>query len=122
MSALRIRCLLPGLVVSVLLVGVGFVTGEGLPAMPPARPVLALVYLIFGAVVGYSAYTYLLARVRPALATSYAYVNPIVAVLLGSLLAGEHLGLMGLAALLLIVLGVGLTVFAKSPKEGKTRP
>jgi len=105
----------------VLLLGMGIVTGEGLHAVPSGRALLAFVYLVFGAVIGYSAYTYLLARVRPALATSYAYVNPVVAVLLGSLLAGEKLGLMGLAALLLIVLGVGLTVFAKSPNAGKGR-
>lgn len=60
-------------------------------------------------------------HVRPALATSYAYVNPVIAVLLGSLLAGERLGLMGLIALLLIVLGVGLTAFAKSPRGKEVR-
>jgi len=102
-----------------LLLGMGLATGEHLPLPPHARPALAFVYLVFGAVAGYSAYAYLLAHVRPALATSYAYVNPVVAVLLGSLLAGERLGLMGLAALLLIVLGVGLTAFAKSPKGAK---
>jgi drug/metabolite transporter (DMT)-like permease len=53
--------------------------------------------------------------VRPALATSYAYVNPVVAVALGALLAGERLGAQGLAALVLIVLGVGLTALAKPP-------
>ena len=102
-----------------LLLGVGLVTGEHLHLPPHTRPLLAFVYLVFGAVAGYSAYAYLLAHVRPALATSYAYVNPIIAVLLGSLLAGERLGLMGLTALLLIVLGVGLTAFAKSPYRGK---
>ena len=103
----------------VLLLGVGAATGEHLHGLPPTRPLLAFVYLVFGAVAGYSAYAYLLAHVRPALATSYAYVNPVVAVLLGALLAGEKLGLMGIAALLLIVLGVGLTAFAKSPSWGK---
>ena len=81
------------------------------------HPLLAFAYLVFAAVVGYSAYAYLLARVRPALATSYAYVNPIIAVGLGALLAGEHLSMAGFAALALIVLGVGLTAFARTPKE-----
>ena len=104
----------------VLLLGVGAATGEHLHGLPAMRPLLAFVYLIFGAVAGYSAYAYLLGHVRPALATSYAYVNPVVAVLLGSLLAGEKLGLMGMAALVLIVLGVGLTAFAKSPGKERT--
>lgn len=104
-----------------LLLGVGLMTGEHLQGSPHARPLLAFIYLVFGAVAGYSAYAYLLAHVRPTLATSYAYVNPVVAVLLGSVLAGERLGLMGLAALLLIVLGVGLTAFAKSPKAERGR-
>lgn len=103
-----------------LLLGVGAVTGEHLHGLPPVRPLLAFAYLVFGAVAGYSAYAYLLGHVRPALATSYAYVNPIVAVILGSLLAGETLGLMGAVSLLLIVLGVGLTAFAKSPKGEKS--
>ena len=104
-----------------LLLGVGLMTGEHLQGSPHARPLLAFIYLVFGAVAGYSAYAYLLAHVRPTLATSYAYVNPVVAVLLGSVLAGERLGLMGLAALLLIVLGVGLIAFAKSPKAERRR-
>lgn len=104
----------------VLLTVVGLGTGERLHGLPPVRPLLAFVYLIFGAVIGYSAYMYLLSRVRPALATSYAYVNPVIAVMLGALLAGERISVMGLIALVLILLGVGLTAFAKSPQEGKS--
>ncbi|HZI15135.1 MAG TPA: drug/metabolite exporter YedA [Myxococcus sp.] len=64
--------------------------GEGLPAMPGTRAALSYVYLvIFGSLVGYSAYGYLLRNARPSLATSYAYVNPVVAVFLGGVLAGE---------------------------------
>ena len=99
----------------VLLLAVSAVRGEHLHGLP-LRPLLAFVYLVFAAVVGYSAYAYLLAHVRPALATSYAYVNPVIAVGLGALLAGEHLSIAGFAALALIVLGVCLAAFAKSPK------
>ena len=64
--------------------------GEGLPAMPGPRAALSYVYLvIFGSLVGYSAYGYLLRNARPSVATSYAYVNPVVAVFLGGVLAGE---------------------------------
>src|SRR6185436_695811 len=53
---------------------------------------LSLAYLItFGSLIGYSAYVWLL-RVRPATQVStYAYVNPVVAVLLGVFFAGEHM-------------------------------
>lgn len=100
----------------VLLLVVGGVTGEHLRALPHERPALALVYLVFGAIVGYSAYVYLLPRVRPALSASYAYVNPVIAVLLGAAILGEQLSRTGLMALLLILLGVGLTAFARAPK------
>ncbi|WP_407692898.1 drug/metabolite exporter YedA [Pyxidicoccus xibeiensis] len=75
----------------VFMLGVGLVLGEQLPTvMPGARAVGAWFYLVvFGSLVGYSAYGYLLRHARPALATSYAYVNPVVAVFLGSVLAGE---------------------------------
>src|SRR3989442_8969106 len=54
--------------------------GERVSAVPTARATLALAYLIVaGSIVGYSAYQYLLSRVRPTLAASYAYVNPVVA-------------------------------------------
>jgi drug/metabolite transporter (DMT)-like permease len=68
--------------------------GEHLPtAMPGPRAVFAYFYLVtFGSLVGYSAYGYLLRHARPALATSYAYVNPVVAVFLGGVLAGETMG------------------------------
>jgi len=53
---------------------------------------LALLYLmVFGSIIGYSAYVWLLRVVSPAHVSTYAYVNPIVAVLLGWALAGEAL-------------------------------
>jgi len=58
-----------------------------------ARSAIALAYLVvFGSIIGYSAYIYVLKHARPALASTYAYVNPIIAVLLGWLLAGEKMG------------------------------
>ena len=51
---------------------------------PSAASLWALAYLtVFGSLLAYSAYMYLVAHTRPALATSYAYVNPVVAVALG---------------------------------------
>ena len=69
-----------------------FTLGERLTALPAPRALLAFGYLVvFGSLVAFSAYGYLLRNARPALATSYAYVNPMVAVLLGTFLAGESL-------------------------------
>ena len=45
---------------------------------------------LFGSIVGFSAYVWLLHHVRPALATSYAYVNPAIAVLLGTVVLHER--------------------------------
>jgi drug/metabolite transporter (DMT)-like permease len=74
-----------------------------------ARSVVAVLYLIvFGSLIGYSAYIWLLRVSTPAKVATYAYVNPVVAVLLGSLFAGEALtGRMMLAAAV-IVTGVAV--------------
>jgi drug/metabolite transporter (DMT)-like permease len=60
--------------------------------------------------VAFSAYLYLLRRVRPALATSYAYVNPVVAVALGVGLAQEPISWVGIVAMAIIISAVGLVV------------
>ena len=101
---------------SVALLLVGFGTGERLPAHPSLHATLAVVYLaLFGSIVAFSAYLYVLKHARPALATSYAYVNPPVAVLFGVLLAGEHVGTFDLAGMAIILLGVAVITLAKKP-------
>jgi len=93
----------------VLLFVVGFATGEHMTSMPGPGPLAAMVYLIIGgSLIAFSAYGYLLRNVRPALATSYAYVNPLVAVGLGVALAGEQITMIGILAMLTILSGVGL--------------
>lgn len=82
-------------------------SGESLPHVLPVRAVLAWAYLVvLGSLVGFSAYVYLLRTTRPAVAMSYAYVNPVVAVLVGALLGGEHIGWPTIAATALIAAGV----------------
>jgi drug/metabolite transporter (DMT)-like permease len=77
--------------------------------------IFALVYLIvFGSLVAFTAYSWLLQNVTPARATTYAYVNPVVAVLLGWLFAGEPLTLRMLVAAIVIVGSVALiTTFGR---------
>ncbi len=88
--------------------------GEHLPSQPTLRSSLAIAYLaVFGSIIAFSAYLYVLKRARPALATSYAYVNPPVAVLLGVLLAGEHIGSLDLLGMAVIVCGVVVITLTK---------
>jgi drug/metabolite transporter (DMT)-like permease len=92
---------------SLVLLVFAILSGEQLPVHPTLRATLAIAYLaVFGSIVAFSAYLYVLHRARPAVATSYAYVNPPVAVLLGVLLAGEHVGALDLAGMAVIVFGV----------------
>ena len=101
---------------SVALLLVGFASGEHLPAHPTVRATAAVVYLAaFGSIIAFSAYLYVLKHARPALATSYAYVNPPVAVLFGVLLAGEHVGPSDLTGMAIILLGVCVITLAKKP-------
>jgi drug/metabolite transporter (DMT)-like permease len=80
----------------------------------------ALLYLIFlGSLVAYSAYLWLLRHVNPTWVSTYAFVNPIVAVILGWLLAGEQLTPMaGVAAVIIVV---SIAVMTLSPKTKPKR-
>jgi drug/metabolite transporter (DMT)-like permease len=74
---------------------VGLAAGEGAnlhPAAVTLKSLVALAYLIvFGSLLGFSAYVWLLKVTTPARASTYAFVNPVIAVLLGWALAGEAL-------------------------------
>jgi drug/metabolite transporter (DMT)-like permease len=85
-----------------------------LPAHPSLHATAAAAYLVvFGSLIAFSAYLYVLKHARPAFATSYAYVNPPVAVLFGVLLLGETVGPYDLAGMAVILLGVGIITFAR---------
>ena len=75
----------------------------------------AFVYLlVFGSLVGYTAYSWLLNNVTPESAATYGYVNPVVAVLLGWLVAGEAITLrMIVAAAIIIASVVLITTFGR---------
>lgn len=86
------------------LLACGLLSGERITHWPSLTGWLVLGYLIvFGSIVAFNAYMYLLKHVRPAAATSYAYVNPVVAVLLGITFAGERIGGWEVVAMLVIV-------------------
>ncbi|MFZ5444051.1 MAG: drug/metabolite exporter YedA [Myxococcota bacterium] len=92
----------------VVMAFVSFFAGEQVPVSPPIESVLAWAYLgVFGSLVAYSAYTYLLEHTRPAVATSYSYVNPAIAVAIGVAMGGEKAGL---EVVLSVAFIVGATV------------
>ncbi|TCQ93026.1 MULTISPECIES: drug/metabolite exporter YedA [Rahnella] len=102
------------IIAGVVLLVASRVTGEHLTVTPSLHGFLALGYLVvFGSMIAISAYMFLLKTVRPAVATSYAYVNPIVAVLLGITFAGESLSPVEWVALGVILCAVLLVTLGK---------
>lgn len=90
-----------------VMIGLALVRGERPVGPPTSASIGALVYLVlFGSLIAFSAYGYLLRTTRPSIATSYAYVNPMVALVLGAFLGGEHFTGTKLAACLLTIAGV----------------
>jgi drug/metabolite transporter (DMT)-like permease len=83
----------------------------------PTQAWIAVVYLaIVGSMVGYTAYVWLLGNAPLSLVTTYAYVNPLVAVLLGALLLHERLTIRTAIATVAIVSGVALMVRRPPPR------
>src|SRR6266568_6835685 len=100
-----------------LLLLAGIMTGEPREFHPGSMSILSLAsfaYLvIIGAVVGYTAYIWLLRHCAPAKVATYAYVNPIVAVVLGAAFAGETLSRRALVAASLIIGSVAMVITAQ---------
>jgi drug/metabolite transporter (DMT)-like permease len=83
------------------------------------RSLLAVVYLVLiGSIVGYTAYTWLLANVQVSLVATYAYVNPVVAVALGALFLGEEITLRTLIAGV-VILGAVVAMVSGRPREAE---
>jgi drug/metabolite transporter (DMT)-like permease len=75
-----------------VLMALSLAMGEQFEAPPQPLALAAWAYLVvFGSLVAFSAYLYLLAHASPALATSYAFVNPVIALALGVFVASEAL-------------------------------
>mgnify|MGYP001003158401 CR=1 FL=1 len=69
--------------------------------------------VVFGPLVAFSSYMYLLVHASAALATSYAFVNPVIALLLGMAIGGERITAWEWAAIDVILLGVVLIFWGK---------
>ncbi len=98
----------------VILLAAAGATGEWSrfsPAAASARSLVSLGYLIVaGSLLGFTAYIFLLGATTPARASTYAYVNPVVAVLLGWLFAGEPLTPRTIVGAAVIVAAVALII------------
>lgn len=105
----------------VLLTVVGTLAGDWARFDPGAvslRSAGAWVYLaIFGSLISFSAYIWLLHNTTPARAASYAYVNPVVAVFLGWALAGEELSVRMIVAAAIIISSVMLITSVGAQQE-----
>ena len=93
-----------------ILGGVALLAWRGSLASGP--PLLYLAF--FGSVIAYTAYQFLLKTVRPTLAASYSYVNPMVALALGAAFYGEKVAPRAVGALGLILGGVALLAWRAS--------
>ncbi len=90
------------------------------PAAWSARSIGAIAYLVvFGSIVGYSAYIFVLDRLPVSVVSIYNYINPIIAVFLGWLFFREHFGLLEVIAMLIIFAGVALVKRYSEPPSPK---
>lgn len=93
----------------------GFAIGERMHDWPSWQGMAAFGYLAsFGSIVAFTAYVWLLHHVRPALAGSYAYVNPVIAVVLGAWLAAERFGARDIGAMAVVLAGVVAITLART--------
>lgn len=102
------------LVAGAVLTLVGLLGGERIVAMPGADAIWAMVYLaVMGSLVAFTAYVYLLKTVRAPVASSYAYVNPPVAVMIGVVIGGEVIHTLDVVSMAIILFGVGLITLGR---------
>jgi len=110
----------------VILWSVGLAAGEGARlhlAAVSSRSLLALGYLVvFGSLAGFSAYMWLVTVTTPARVSTYAYVNPVVAVLLGWAIAGEAVTLRSGLAAAGIVAAVAIIIRYGGQRRAAVRP
>jgi len=101
----------------ITLAAIALIRGEHIIGTPTPHALEALLYLIvFGSLLGFSAYIYLLHNTRPAVAASYAYVNPPVAVLIGVLIAGETVTRFDIIGMIIILVSVAAITLAKTKR------
>jgi drug/metabolite transporter (DMT)-like permease len=97
---------------------VGFV-----PADISLQSVLAVLYLVvFGSIIAVNCYSFLVAHVPPQKVTTYALVNPVIALALGALVLHERVSPAAILSAILVLVGVGLVLFQRRPLEQRPPP
>lgn len=115
MGSLAVQMLLSG----VMLMAIATATGEWASLHFTMRSLGAMVYLVvFGSLVGYTAYLYALKNLPVSTVSLYAYVNPVIAVLLGSLVLNEPFSARIAFASLLVFLGIAVVKTASEASDG----
>jgi drug/metabolite transporter (DMT)-like permease len=105
----------------VVLMALAAVSGESMSWPPQAGAVAAWVYLVvFGSLIAFNAYMVLLAKAPAGLASSYTFVNPVIAMLLGVWIAHERVTRFEWYAVGVVLAGVLLLLFKR--RGGATRP
>lgn len=107
----------------IMLTAIGTVVGEWRDLSFTARTASAMIYLvIFGSIVGYSAYVYALKHLPLSTVSLYAYVNPIIAVALGTLFLDEPFGWRVVIASMLVLGGIAVVRLAQGrpADQGRT--
>jgi drug/metabolite transporter (DMT)-like permease len=107
----------------VIMLALGTARGEWAILTFTTRTLLAELYLIvFGSLAGYSAYMYALKHLPVSTVSLYAYVNPVIAIVLGALLLDEPLGVRVAVAAALVFLGVAVVRGRTGPLRWTRRP
>jgi len=108
------------------LVVVGVLRGEAAhldPASFSVRSLVALTYLVvFGSIVAFTAYTWLLQHAPVSLVATYAFVNPVVAVILGALFRGEPITPAIVAGAFVIVTAVAFILWRQQANRAASQP
>lgn len=107
-----------------LLLIVGALTGElgqfDIHRISTASAVGLLYLITFGSLLGFTSYIWLLDKVSPARLGTYAYVNPVVAVILGWLIAGERFSARTVVAAVIVICAVALLTTARSTTSAQS--
>lgn len=103
------------LIAGLVLTGIGTLLGEWSEFSLNGKGMLAIAYLtLFGSIVGYSSFIYALSKLPVTTVSMYAYINPVIAVVLGWLILGERLDWSVITATSTVLLGVALVRSAKT--------
>jgi drug/metabolite transporter (DMT)-like permease len=104
-----------------MLIALGTMFGEWGHVAFTARTLTAMIYLsLVGSVVGYTAYLYALKHLPISTVSLYAYVNPIIAMVLGTLLLSEPFSMRIVVAAAFVL--IGIAIVRRAPAEGEITP